>query len=410
MSIAETWLLPDGIHDVMPEQAAIVEHIRQRALQFLSTHGYQLIYTPLIEYIESLSTLNARHQDLDTVTFKLIDQLSGRLLGVRADMTPQVARIDAHVRPVEGVARYCYVGTILHTKPQGLSASRAPIQLGAELFGHTSLAADIEMLDVMLGVLGVAGYQHGLHIDLSHVGLFRSLVDYAQLDADQERLLSDLYQRKAFPELAEFCQSLDAGQDIYHLGYFADDLDALASNLSPRLLAHEEFSNALSRLTLAKQSLASRWPQLDIGVDAVELRSYHYHTGLMFAVYSPDHATPLAQGGRYDGIGAYFGRSRPATGFSCDLYRLAALQCAKQQYNKRSQLIVAPMGNDQHLLSEIHKLRQQGQAVVQCLDHDSKVADATHQLQYRQGSWHVVALASQAHTPDDDDASSLAQS
>ncbi len=181
MTISETWLLPDGVADVLPEQAQVIEKLRREALDFLAVRGYQLVYTPFIEYIESLSSLSESNQDLDLVTFKVIDQLSGRLLGVRADMTPQVARIDAHVRPVEGVARYCYSGTVLHTKPQNFNATRAPLQLGAELYGHDSIEADVEMVDVMLGLIENIYTLQGAHLDLGHVGLFRSLVKCAGL-------------------------------------------------------------------------------------------------------------------------------------------------------------------------------------------------------------------------------------
>ena len=176
MPISETWLLPDGVADVLPEQAQVIETLRRKALDFLASRGYQLVYTPFIEYIESLSSLSESNQDLDLATFKVIDQLSGRLLGVRADMTPQVARIDAHVHQVQGVARYCYAGTVLHTKPQGFNTTRAPLQLGAELFGSDSIDADVEMIDVMLNLLNTAGLADGIHLDLGHVGLFRSLV------------------------------------------------------------------------------------------------------------------------------------------------------------------------------------------------------------------------------------------
>ncbi|MFV5464984.1 ATP phosphoribosyltransferase regulatory subunit, partial [Acinetobacter sp. 207] len=153
MPISETWLLPDGVADVLPEQAQVIESLRRKSLDFLASRGYQLVYTPFIEYIESLSSLSESNQDLDLATFKVIDQLSGRLLGVRADMTPQVARIDAHVHPVDGIARYCYAGTVLHTKPQGFNTTRAPLQLGAELFGSDSIDADVEMVDLMLSLL-----------------------------------------------------------------------------------------------------------------------------------------------------------------------------------------------------------------------------------------------------------------
>src|SRR5690606_242697 len=244
MPISETWLLPDGVADVLPEQAQVIESLRREALDFLASRGYQLVYTPFIEYIESLSSLSESNQDLDLATFKVIDQLSGRLLGVRADMTPQVARIDAHVHPVEGVARYCYAGTVLHTKPQGFNTTRAPLQLGAELFGSDSIDADVELIDVMINLLAKAGHADGIHLDLGHVGLFRSMVKQAGLSKGVERQLSDLYQRKALPELAEFTQSIPNGADFYTLGRFASDLDALQANLSAEVLNNEAFKLA----------------------------------------------------------------------------------------------------------------------------------------------------------------------
>ncbi|MCH4247457.1 MAG: ATP phosphoribosyltransferase regulatory subunit [Acinetobacter populi] len=388
MPISETWLLPDGVADVLPEQAQVIERLRRQALDFLAQRGYQLVYTPFIEYLESLSSLSALNHDLDLVTFKIIDQISGRLLGVRADMTPQVARIDAHVRPVSGVARYCYAGTILHTKPQGLTASRAPLQLGAELFGHDGLDADLEMIDIMLGVLNVAGYQEGLHLDLGHVGLFRSLVEVAGLNKDQELALSELYQRKALPELKDFTASLNYGSDFYELGRLSGDLDALTQHLSQDILNHANFHQALTSLQTAIEQIKSRWPQVCVGVDVVELRSYHYHTGLMFAVYAPNHAMPLAQGGRYDGIGEHFGRARAATGFSCDLYRLVANQFAQVE------LIVAPNGREQDLQDAIANLRQQGRHVIQLLGQDQldSVPQATHQLVNNNQGWQVQTI------------------
>ena len=344
MPISETWLLPDGVADVLPEQAQVIETLRRDALDFLASRGYQLVYTPFIEYIESLSSLSESNQDLDLATFKVIDQLSGRLLGVRADMTPQVARIDAHVHPVEGVARYCYAGTVLHTKPQGFNTTRSPLQLGAELFGSDSIDADVEMVDVMLSLIEKAGLAAGTHLDLGHVGLFRSLVKHAGLTKAVESHLSDLYQRKALPELAEFTQELKFGSDFYALGRYSSDLDALQTHLSAEILADEAFKHAFDVLKTTQVEIQSRWPNLHIGIDVVELRSYHYHTGLMYAVYAPNRAAPLAQGGRYDGIGQHFGRARPATGFSCDLYALSAGQFTDLN------VVVAPKGTAADLL------------------------------------------------------------
>ena len=388
MPISETWLLPDGVADVLPEQAQIIENLRRKALDFLATRGYQLVYTPFIEYIESLSSLSESNQDLDLATFKVIDQLSGRLLGVRADMTPQVARIDAHVHQVQGVARYCYAGTVLHTKPQGFNTTRAPLQLGAELFGSDSLDADVEMIDVMLNLIKTAGLVDGVHLDLGHVGLFRSLVKHAGLTKATENHLSDLYQRKALPELAEFTQDLNFGADFYVLGRYASDLNALQTHLSAELFENVAFKNAFDVLVATKVQIQARWPELHIGVDVVELRSYHYHTGLMYAVYAPNRAEPLAKGGRYDGIGEHFGRARPATGFSCDLYVLSSGQ------HQHIEQVVAPKGTDKAMLDAIASVRQQGLSVIQLLGNDdlSSIPNATHQLVFVAGEWKVEQI------------------
>ncbi|TCB65724.1 ATP phosphoribosyltransferase regulatory subunit [Acinetobacter sp. ANC 4216] len=388
MPISETWLLPDGVADVLPEQAQVIEALRREALDFLASRGYQLVYTPFIEYIESLSSLSESNQDLDLATFKVIDQLSGRLLGVRADMTPQVARIDAHVYPVEGVARYCYAGTVLHTKPQGFNTTRAPLQLGAELFGSDSIDADVEMIDVMLNLLKTASFADGIHLDLGHVGLFRSLVKHAGLTKAEENQLSDLYQRKALPELAEFTQELKFGADFYALGRYSSDLNALEANLSAEIIADLAFKQAFDAVKTTRSEIQTRWPDLHIGIDVVELRSYHYHTGLMYAVYAPNRAAPLAQGGRYDGIGEHFGRARPATGFSCDLYALSAGQF------KQVQKVVAPKGTDKALLEAIAALRAQGLSVIQLLGNDdlNSIPFATHQLVNKAGEWTVEPI------------------
>ena len=388
MPISETWLLPDGVADVLPEQAQVIESLRRKSLDFLAFRGYQLVYTPFIEYIESLSSLSESNQDLDLATFKVIDQLSGRLLGVRADMTPQVARIDAHVHPVEGVARYCYAGTVLHTKPRGFNTSRAPLQLGAELFGSDSIDADVEMVDLMISLIQETGLADGIHLDLGHVGLFRSLVAQAGLNKVAEQQLSDLYQRKALPELEEFTADLKFGQDFYALGRYASDLDALQAHLSAEVLANPAFTQAFNVLQTTKDEVQTRWPNLSIGIDVVELRSYHYHTGLMYAVYAPNRAAALAQGGRYDGIGEHFGRARPATGFSCDLYALSAGQFDAVQ------VVVAPKGTDAELLNAIQNIRAQGLSVIQLLGNDdlNSIPYATHQLVNANGEWTVKTI------------------
>jgi ATP phosphoribosyltransferase regulatory subunit len=396
MPVAETWLLPDGVADILPIQARTIESLRQRLLNTLTLRGYALVYTPFIEYVESLLTSNdvnaaLNHHDLDLVTFKLIDQLTGRLMGVRADITPQVARIDAHVNPTDGIARYCYAATVLHTHPQGLSASRTPMQMGAELFGHTGIEADLEMIDLMLTVLSEAGFTEKLHLDLGHVALFRALAVATGLNAEQEQILFDIYQRKTIPELKEFCQNLPQGNDFLVLGRSGHDLVALSDQLSIEARQHTDVQNALDQLATTLIHVQTHWPLITVGVDATELRGYHYHTGLVFAVYAPHFATPLAKGGRYDGVGRAFGRARPATGFSCDLYALTGYLPADAQ-----KIIVAPAGQDAHLLAAIASERLTGHVVAQALTADFNPHQvnqyATHRFIKDQNGWRVTTL------------------
>ena len=266
-----------------------------------------------------------------------------------------------------------------------MTASRAPLQLGAELFGHEGLDADLEIIDTMLGVLAVTGYQNHLYVDLGHVGLFKSLVQLASLNTEQELALSDLYQRKALPELKDYTAQLPYCTDFYELGRLSTVLTALVQSLSTDVMQDANFQKAFNSLQTAITEIQSRWSQVKVGVDVVELRSYHYHTGLMFAVYAPNQAMPLAQGGRYDGIGEHFGRARAATGFSCDLYRIVAGQYAELA------LIVAPAGQDADLQLAICELRQQGQHVVQLLGQDrvDSIPHAAQQLVKTAQGWQV---------------------
>ncbi|MFZ3192234.1 MAG: ATP phosphoribosyltransferase regulatory subunit [Moraxellaceae bacterium] len=388
MPVAETWLLPDGVADVLPEQATRLEQLRRQLLDTLAGRGYELIYTPLVEYVESL--LIADNSDLDLQTFKLIDQISGRLLGVRADMTPQVARIDAHVRPLAGIARYCYAATVLHTHPQGLSASRTPLQLGAELFGSESLAADLEMLDTMLTVLQQAG-QTQLHVDLGHVAIFRTLAGLAGLTDEQEQQLFDVYQRKAIPELLAYTEQLALGADFLALARLGHDLTALRVGLSAAAQQSSALLQAIDDLAQALAHLQVCWPDVQVSVDASEVRGYHYHTGLVFAAYTANRAVPLAQGGRYNGVGTAFGRTRPATGFSCDLYPLLG----RQAVSVSRDIVAAPAGQAADLLAAIAAARANGQVVIQVLDqHEAADSRFTHQLMQQANGWQVLPRAS----------------
>lgn len=375
------WLLPDGVADVLPAQAQRLEHLRRRSLDLMASQGYQLVEPPLIEYLDSL--LTSGDHDLDLMTFKLTDQLSGQLMGVRADHTPQVARIDAHAHALDGVSRYCYVGITLHTRPQALTASRAPRQLGAELYGSAALSADLEIIDLMLEVLMQAGQGQDLHVDLGHVAVFRGLADFAGLSGEQEQSLFDLYQRKALPELRAFTATLPEGALFMALAESGDDLQALQARLGqiPRVAA------ALQQLADSVAHLQACWPQVEWSIDATELRGYHYHTGLVFAAYGPQQPLPLAQGGRYDGVGEQFGRTRPATGFSCDL--LALDQPAPAPALRT---VLAPDRlQDPALRAAMAAARTDGWVVVRA-HADAAMSGFTHQFQWDGTQWQIVPL------------------
>ncbi len=349
------WLLPDGVADVLPKQAGRLERLRRRLLDLMASHGYALVEPPLIEYLDSL--LVADRGDLDLMTFKLTDQLTGQLMGVRADHTPQVARIDACTQ-TDAVSRYCYAGVTLHTRPPVLTASRAPRQLGAELYGSAAPSADLETIDLMLEVLTAAGHAQGLHLDLGHVEVFGGLADFAGLDDAQEQVLFDLYQRKAIPELQAFSAGLAQGDLFMVLAHQGDDLVALQAALGhiPRVAA------ALAQLSDCVAHIQVHWPALDWSVDATELRGYHYHTGLVFAAYGPTHALPLAQGGRYDGLGGGFGCVRPATGFSCDL--MALDQPDDAPHEPLQQVLVPAVPLDRALRQAMQQARDAGWVVL----------------------------------------------
>jgi len=352
------WLLPEAIEDLLPEEARQVEALRRRLLDEFARHGYQLVAPPLLEYVESLLTGSGR--DLDLRTFKLVDQLSGRTMGLRADITPQVARIDAHLLNRKGVTRLCYCGSVLHTLPAGLLASREPLQIGAELYGHAGVEADSEIIRLLARALGLAGVA-GLRIDLGHVGLFRALVSDLPA-AVQEEVFAAL-QAKDVPtlralvaDLAEPVRSaLLALPDCYG---GAEALERAAQWLP----ATAEIEGALEALHRLAADLADL-PGGPVGFDLADLRGYHYHSGVVFAAYCDGVPGALALGGRYDQVGRSFGRGRPATGFSMDLRDLARL--APPAANRGA--ILAPWPEDEQLHAEVERLRDRGETVVLAL-------------------------------------------
>lgn len=381
------WLLPEYIEDVLPAEAAQIESLRRLLLDLLDVHGYQLVMPPLLEYLESLIT-GVGH-DLDLATFKVVDQLTGRLMGVRADITPQAARIDSHMLNNQGVTRLCYAGSVLRTNPDGLAQTRQPMQLGAELFGHGGIEADIEIQRLMVKTLQAAGVK-ALQIDFSHVGIFDSLMSKVQAN---EALMQSIYQAlqsKDQTELKALTQDLDAGtiNALCRLTELNGDASilALAEKDLPKT---PEISSALSDLRQVAKELA------DLGVglsfDLAELRGYHYHSGMVFAAYAEGCAGPLAFGGRYDKVGQAFGRARAATGFSLDLRGLVK---ALPALNVKKG-ILAPYGKEDSLLNLINSLRFSGEKVVQELpghDAHNQELGCDRKLVKQSGVWQVVPV------------------
>jgi ATP phosphoribosyltransferase regulatory subunit len=310
------WILPEYIEDILPAEAMRIEALRRRVLDLFFEHQYELVMPPLLEYMDSL--LTGTGHDLELRTFKVVDQLSGRMMGIRADLTPQVARIDAHLLNRKGVARLCYCGSVLHTRPAAPSATREPIQIGAELYGEAGVEADLEILQLLCQALELAGVRNA-RVDIGHVAVFRSIAQGANLAPDAEAALFEALQKKDVPALKELTKNLDAKtkQALLLLPelYGGAEVLELAEKKLPKL---PELTRALG--TLRKLAKACRIPA---GFDLAELRGYHYHSGVVFDAYCGGVSGAVARGGRYDEVGRAFGRARPATGFSIDLRSLA---------------------------------------------------------------------------------------
>ncbi|MDZ7802542.1 ATP phosphoribosyltransferase regulatory subunit [Thiohalophilus sp.] len=366
---SDRWLLPEGIEEVLPEQARQLETLRRRLLDLYAGWGYELVIPPMIEYLDSL--LTGTGHDLDLQTFKLTDQLTGKLMGLRADMTPQVARIDAHTLKQAGPSRLCYIGSVLHTRPDGFAGSRSPIQVGAELYGHSGSESDVEVFRLMLETLRHSGVQD-LYFDLGHVGIYRQLVREAKLSEEQQAELFDALQRKAIPEIEQLLANSPVEKKI------ADGLRGLATlngdesviEEARRLLAFagDGVNQALDNLQAVAQQIRNHEPQIPLHFDLAELRGYNYHTGVVFAAYVPGRGQAIAQGGRYDEIGKVFGRSRAATGFSTDLKTLIDLG---ETALSLPGAIYAPAEEDAGLREHIEQLRRQGERVISALPGDN---------------------------------------
>jgi len=379
------WLLPESIEDVLPAEARGIEQSRRRVLDAMGCAGYQYVIPPLLEYLESLLTGAGR--DLDLRTFKLVDQISGRTMGLRADITPQVARIDAHLLNREGVARLCYCGSVLHTLPGSLTATREPLQIGAELYGHAGIEADAEILRLAARSLAISGVRAS-RIDLGHVGVFRALARLGALDGETEQALFEALQAKDLPELSALSAGVPepARSGLLALPELYGGIEVLtrAARLLPRDAEIERGLDDLRRL-------AGDSADLPLGFDLADLRGYHYHNGVMFAAYGDGHPGAIALGGRYDGVGRQFGRGRPATGFSMDLREIARIGAPPAP----AAIILAPCGAGPGLNEAIEELRAAGEiVVVELPGHEGTWSEAgcTRRLVREDGRWQAVPM------------------
>ena len=392
----DPWLLPDGVEEVLPEDAKHLEFLRRQLLDVFECWGYEKVIPPFIDYLDSL--LTGSGHDLNLQTFKLTDQLSGEVLGIRADMTPQVARIDAHSLSHQQVSRLCYEGTTLHTRGDALDKTRIPMQIGAELFGHSGIDSDTEVVQLMLEVLSMAGLKN-VHLDLGHVGIYRGLVAQANLTQEQELALFEVLQRKSNCELVELLENyampIELQTVFLTLPKLNGDKSVLANARDVFVAADESVNNALAELEELAGMLHSYYPDLTISFDLAELRGYHYHTGVVFAAFVPEVGKEIARGGRYDNIGQIFGSARPATGFSADLKVLAALT-KKDQSADDVVKVLAPISIADCALDEkVRDLRATGCIVIKQLSgqHESaKQLVCNQALEKIDENWVLVPL------------------
>jgi ATP phosphoribosyltransferase regulatory subunit len=363
MSQYDRWLLPEGIQDVLPHEARRLEDLRREFLDLFGLWGYELVMPPFVEYLDSL--LVGTGHDLDLQTFKLTDQLSGRTLGVRADMTPQVARIDAHDLQRDEPTRLCYLGTVLHALNDPLERSRSPLQIGAELYGHAGIESDLEIVQLMLETLALAGAQ-SVCVDFGHVGIFRGLVQQAGFDETRESMIFDVLQRKANTELDELLEGWKVNSAVREMLVALPRLNGNENVIerSREVLAGAgpEVLQSVDYLEDMSHQMRTLFPGLSMNFDLGELRGYHYQTGVVFAAFVPGYGREVARGGRYDEIGKVFGRARPATGFSADVKVLASLN--QEAGDAMDDGIFAPAGADIALEEKIRDLRVSGKRVV----------------------------------------------
>ncbi len=387
--MSSAWLLPEHIADVLPAEARRLEELRRSLLEMARSYGFELVMPPLLEHLESL--LSGTGRALDLRTFKLVDQLSGRSIGIRADATPQVARIDAHLLNRQGVTRLCYCGPVLHTRPQSPQATREPLQLGAEIYGHAGLEADLEVQDLALDGLRAAGL-HKLVLDLADARIVRGVLAGLAVDA---ATLTEVVAALAAKDSATLA-SLSAGFPTETRaalralpGLYGDS--AVLDQARRVLPARPMIGAALDDLAWLASHVARAHPDVQLGFDLADMGGYAYYSGVRFAVYAPGSADALLRGGRYDEVGAVFGRNRPAVGFSTDLKVLAA----NARPEPRRSAVRAPWSEDPALRCAVRRLREQGDTVVCILPghgHEAEEFDCDRELAAVDGQWLLRAL------------------
>ena len=392
MSQTERWLLPEGIDELMPEQALQLEALRRTLIDKMQSWGYQLVIPPLVEYLESLLTGTAKTLDLQT--FKLTDQMSVRMMGIRADITPQAARIAAHrLRDQQEVLRLCYIGNVLQTLPLSQGGSRNPIQVGAEIYGHGGPESDLEILQLMVEIITVSATGTSILLDIGHVGIYRGLAEQAGLTDEQEQHLFSALQRKSLPDIEVLLASYDLPASSYTMLLALAELNggievlARAKDVFPE--ANDSVKQALSTLETIADLVQQRLPGVTLNFDLAELRGYHYHTGMVFAAYQTGTSEAIAMGGRYDDIGEEFGHGQPATGFSLDLKNLVVHNLSGSTKNDP---ISAVWTDDIEQQQLIEKLRNEGEQVVYQL---TQSEDASRKIERQEGRWLVVETGTQ---------------
>lgn len=390
MTYADRWLLPDGVEEILPTDAKAIDSLRRRLIDLYYTWGYDMVIPPLLEYTDSL--LIGLGRDVDLLTFKVTDQLSGRTLGIRADITPQTARMDAHSFDRKGPNRLCYAGHVVHTRPKNPLATRTPIQAGLEFYGEPGLTADIEVVSLLLESLQVAGLSRQ-HIDLGHVGIYRAIASHAGLNKEQEETFFELLQRKATTEIRAWVERNIA--DAALAGLFLA-LPGLAGDKTilqkARLLfaGLDEALVAVDELSQVAEVIERRYPAAELYFDLGELRGYHYLTGMVFAAFAPGYGNPIASGGRYDHIGEVFGRARPATGFAVDITAINKLGLLSSSPISAIAVVEA---DDPLQWQAVRELRERGERVIY-LDASADLQElgCDRRLVFQGGSYQIQAI------------------